>query len=131
MGNFVASVELSGIIALAPKHRVPFAVAGDIEQLACASNTFDLVVASEVVEHLWDPESFFAEAYRVLKDKGYLIVETPEGKGSLNYDSHRHFFTVEILEELLANKFAFCKVERLQAGGLAQTPTIIVLFRKV
>lgn len=131
MGNFVTSVELSDIIDLAPKHRVPFAIAGDIEQLACASNTFDLVVASEVVEHLWNPESFFAEAHRVLKDESYLIVETPEGKGSLNYDSHMHFFTIEILKEQLANKFAFCKVERLKAGGLAQTPTIIMLFRKV
>jgi 2-polyprenyl-3-methyl-5-hydroxy-6-metoxy-1,4-benzoquinol methylase len=77
MGNFVTSFELPGIIALAPRYRVPFAVAGDIEQLACTSNIFDLVVASEVVEHLWNPESFFGEAYRVLKDDGYLIVETP------------------------------------------------------
>jgi len=130
MGNFVTSIELPGIIALAPKNRVPFAVAGDIEQLACASGIFDLVVASEVVEHLWNPESVFSEAYRVLKDGGYLIVETPEGEGSLNYDSHRNFFTVEILEQMLAGKFAMSRVERLEATGSAQTTTIIVLFRK-
>jgi 2-polyprenyl-3-methyl-5-hydroxy-6-metoxy-1,4-benzoquinol methylase len=130
MDNFVTSIELPGIIALAPRNRVPFAVAGDIEQLACASRIFDLVVASEVVEHLWNPESFFIEAYRVLKDGGYLIVETPEGEGSLNYDSHRNFFTVEILEQMLAGKFAMSRVERLEATGSAQTTTIIVLFHK-
>jgi 2-polyprenyl-3-methyl-5-hydroxy-6-metoxy-1,4-benzoquinol methylase len=131
LGNFVTSIELPGIIALAPKNRVPYAVAGDIEQLACMSGAFDLVVASEVVEHLWNPESFFAEAYRVLKPEGYLLVETPEGEGSLNYDSHRNFFTVEILEQALAGKFATRRVERLAATGSAQTPTIIVLFQKL
>jgi 2-polyprenyl-3-methyl-5-hydroxy-6-metoxy-1,4-benzoquinol methylase len=131
MGNFVTSMELPGIIALALKSRVPFAVAGDIEQLACAANVFDLVVASEVVEHLWNPDSFFREAYRVLKGNGYLIVETPEGEGSLNYDSHKHFFTVKILERMLAGKFTMSRAERLEATGSAQTTTIIVLFRKV
>jgi 2-polyprenyl-3-methyl-5-hydroxy-6-metoxy-1,4-benzoquinol methylase len=130
MDNFVTSIELPGIIALAPRNRVPFAVAGDIEQLAFASGIFDLVVASEVVEHLWNPESFFSEAYRVLRDGGSLIVETPEGEGSLNYDSHRNFFTVEILEQMLAGKFAMSRVERLEATGSAQTTTIIVLFHK-
>ncbi len=130
MGNFVTSIELPGIIALAPKNKVPFAVAGDIEQLACASGIFDLVVASEVVEHLWNPESFFCEAYRVLKDRGYLIVETPEGEGSLNYDSHRDFYTVDILERMLVDKFTVSRVERLEATGSAQTTTIIVLFNK-
>ena len=130
IGNFVTSIELPGIIALAPKNRVPFAVAGDIEQLACASGIFDLVVASEVVEHLWNPEIFFCEAYRVLKDGGYLIVETPEGEGSLNYDSHRHFFTVDILERMLVDKFTVSRVERLEATGSAQTKTIIILFHK-
>lgn len=130
MGNFVTSVELPGIINLAPKTRVPFAMAGDIEQLACASGVFDLVVASEVVEHLWNPESFFTEANRVLKQGGYLIVETPEGEGSLNYDSHRNYFTIEILKQMLKDKFVFCKVGCLAATGHAQTPTIIALFHK-
>ena len=131
MGNNVTSVELPGIVTLAPRYRTPFAVAGDAERLAFASGIFDLVIASEVVEHLWDPESFFDEAYRVLRDDGYLIIETPEGKGSLNYDSHRHFFTVEILERLLGGRFALCRVERLEATGSAQTKTIILLFRKL
>jgi 2-polyprenyl-3-methyl-5-hydroxy-6-metoxy-1,4-benzoquinol methylase len=130
MGNHVTSVELPTIAALAQKCRVPGIVAGDAEELAFVSETFDLILASEVVEHLWNPASFFDEAYRVLKPKGYLIVETPEGKGSLYYDSHKHFFTVELIQKTVGSRFTFCDLKRLEPTTGAQTPTIIVLLRK-
>jgi 2-polyprenyl-3-methyl-5-hydroxy-6-metoxy-1,4-benzoquinol methylase len=130
MGNQVTSVELPTITRLAQKCRVPSIVAGDAEQLAFAPDSFDVVLASEVVEHLWNPQDFLDEAYRVLKNTGYLIVETPEGKGGLNYDSHRHYFTVERLKQMLDSKFTIREVKRLQATGSAQTPTIILLLQK-
>jgi 2-polyprenyl-3-methyl-5-hydroxy-6-metoxy-1,4-benzoquinol methylase len=130
MGNFVTSVELPSVATLSQKCRVPVIVAGDAETLAFASESFDLTLASEVVEHLWNPSSFFDEAYRVLKAKGYLIIETPEGKEGLNYDSHKHFFTVELLKKMLCPRFTICGVKRLERTAGAQTPTIIVLLRK-
>jgi 2-polyprenyl-3-methyl-5-hydroxy-6-metoxy-1,4-benzoquinol methylase len=130
MGNYVASMELPTVATFAKKCMVPQVVAGDAEQLAFATGSFDLVLASEVVEHLWHPQSFLDEAYRVLKAGGYLIVETPEGEEGLNYDSHRHFFTVESLEQMVGSKFTLCEVKRLEATGRAQTPTIIVMLRK-
>jgi hypothetical protein len=66
----------------------------------------------------------------VLKTGGYFIVETPEGEGGLCYDSHKHFFTVERIKEMLGARFALCKVERLKPEVGAQTPTIIMLFQK-
>lgn len=89
-----------------------------------------MVIASEVVEHLWQPLSFLNEAHRVLKPSGYLIIETPEGEEGLNYDSHKHYFTVERLEHMLSTKFILSEVKRLEATGSAQTPTIILLLRK-
>jgi SAM-dependent methyltransferase len=44
-------------------------------------NTADLCVCDFVMEHLPDPEMFFAEARRVLKDGGYLCVRTPNRWG--------------------------------------------------
>jgi ubiquinone/menaquinone biosynthesis C-methylase UbiE len=41
------------------------------------SNYFDFVLCGEVIEHLDDPKLLFKEAYRILKDKGTLIVTTP------------------------------------------------------
>lgn len=39
--------------------------------------TFDVIYASEVIEHLYDTDHFLKECHRVLKDSGYLVVETP------------------------------------------------------
>ena len=131
MGNYVISVDLPPMTILAHKRRVSSVVTGDAEQLAFVSNSLGIVLASEVVEHLWNPYSFFREAHRVLKANGYLIVETPEGKESLRYDSHKHFFTVERLEQMLAASFNVCEVERLEPTLGAPTPTIIVLLRRI
>jgi ubiquinone/menaquinone biosynthesis C-methylase UbiE len=131
LGNKVTSVDLPTITMLAHKRGVSLVVAGDAEHLAFASGSFDLVLASEVVEHLWNPQGFFDEAYRVLSAEGYLIVETPEGKASLRYDAHKNFFTVEILERLLNGKFSVCDVKRLEPILGAPTSTIIVLLRKI
>jgi len=130
MGNDVVSMELPGVANLARFYQVQSVVAGDAEQLAFNSESFNVVLASEVVEHMWNPQDFINEAYRVLKPNGYLIVETPEGEESLNYDSHRHFFTVESLKQMVASRFAVCEVERLEKTGRAQTPTIILMLRK-
>ena len=131
MGNHVMSVDLPPMTILAHKRRVSSVVTGDAEQLAFVSNSLDIVLASEVVEHLWNPDNFFHEAHRVLKTNGYLIVETPEGKESLRYDSHRHFFTVECLEQMLDASFSVREVKRLEPTLGAPTPTIIVLLRRI
>lgn len=131
MGNYIASVELPTVATLAKKCNVFSVMAGDAEELAFASESFDLVIASEVVEHLWEPKSFLNEAHRVLKPRGYMIIETPEGEKGLNYDSHRNFFTVDRLKEMLNTKFTLSEVKRLEATGSAQTPTIILLLRKI
>ncbi len=131
MGNDVISVELPTIAAIAHRCGVPSVVASDAEHLTFASNSFDVVIASEVLEHLWNPHNFFDEAYRVLRANGYLIIETPEGKGSLLYDDHKNYFTVESVKQTLGTRFTLCEVERLKATGCAQTPTIILLLRKL
>jgi 2-polyprenyl-3-methyl-5-hydroxy-6-metoxy-1,4-benzoquinol methylase len=131
MGNYVAALELPTVATLAKKCKVSTVMAGDAEELAFASESFDLVIASEVVEHLWEPKSFLNEAHRVLKPSGYMIIETPEGEKGLNYDSHRNFFTVDRLKEMLNTRFTLNEVKRLEATGSAQTPTIILLLRKI
>jgi len=129
MGNYVTSLELPKIATLAHSYQVPLIVAGDAEHLAFASNSFDVVLASEVVEHLWDPHSFLDEAYRVLRANGHLIISTPEGRGGLRYDDHKYYFTVEVVKRILGARFTLCEVKRLKPAG-ALTPTIILLLRK-
>jgi len=129
MGNYVTSIDLPTVATQAHGCQGLLAVAGDAEQLPFASNTFDLVLASEIVEHLWNPHNFLDEAYRILKADGHLIISTPEGIEGMRYDSHKHYFTVESLKQMLGAKFTVREVKRLKTAG-TPTPTIIVLFHK-
>ncbi len=129
-GHYVTAVDLPTVATAANKNKVSALIAGDAEILAFPDATFDLVIASEVLEHLWAPENFVNEAYRTLKPRGSLVLETPEGIAGLNYDSHMNYYTAEKLEKMLAPRFRIKKVERLAATGSAQTPTIIVFLEK-
>ncbi len=40
-------------------------------------NSVDVVIASDVLEHLVNPYNFVGEAYRVLKPGGYIVLDTP------------------------------------------------------
>jgi 2-polyprenyl-3-methyl-5-hydroxy-6-metoxy-1,4-benzoquinol methylase len=130
MGNYVTSVDLPTITKAAHHRRVSWVVAGDAEQLAFASNTFDIVVASEMVEHLWNPSNFLDEVHRVLKPNGHLIIETPEGQKSLRYDDHKYYFTADILKQMLSKRFNVREVKRIIPTDLP-TSTIILLTDKI
>ena len=49
----------------------------DIQQLAFADETFDVVIASEVFEHVREDHKGFAEVYRTLKPEGVFIMTVP------------------------------------------------------
>ncbi len=52
-------------------------MSGDIFKLPFADNSIDILISSEVVEHLPDPVPALAEMQRVLKPSGYAMVTTP------------------------------------------------------
>ena len=53
--------------------------AGDSNNLFFNSNSFDIVICLEVLEHLQVPKKAIDEIYRVLKPGGYAIISTPSG----------------------------------------------------
>ena len=129
MGHEVTCLELAKVAPLTRDCGVQPVIGGDAENLAFASDSFDLVLASEVVEHLWNPQNFFNEAYRILKPGGYLVLSTPEGKMGLSYDSHKHYFTLESLTQMINPSFTVCQAKHLEPNG-DPTPTLIILLRK-
>jgi|Deesub1362A_J573_1020465.scaffolds.fasta_scaffold00052_92 ubiquinone/menaquinone biosynthesis C-methylase UbiE len=54
-----------------------FKVDVDEEELPFDDNYFDVVTALEVIEHLFDPDHFLEEVYKVLKADGVFVLSTP------------------------------------------------------
>jgi ubiquinone/menaquinone biosynthesis C-methylase UbiE len=95
-----------------PKH---FAVAADSFYLPFNDNSFDCVVASEIIEHVVDPAGFIKELFRVVKKGGRLIITTPYKEKIIYYlcihcnqktpaNAHIHSFDEKKLEDLYSGK---------------------------
>jgi SAM-dependent methyltransferase len=91
-------------------------------------NTFDLVWASEVIEHIADTARWLSEVRRVLAPSGRLLVTTPAHgrlrvalRGIERYSDplgdHLHLYTRRSLETLLA-EFGFGEISVRAAGGV-------------
>lgn len=87
---------------------------GSIETIPFKDETFDIVVALEVIEHVPNVQQSFSEVKRVLKKKGLMIFSTPiHQKLWTHFDSlagHlRRFDPIELLEMVYRNNFQLIK----------------------
>lgn len=57
-----------------------------------SSSSFDVVAAFHVLEHVWNPASFLAQARRVLKVDGILSIAVPDRKGAMSFLSGKKWF---------------------------------------
>jgi 2-polyprenyl-3-methyl-5-hydroxy-6-metoxy-1,4-benzoquinol methylase len=88
-----------------------FAIVADAFNLPFKSNTFDYIVASEIIEHVHDPKTFIKNLFGILKPEGKLILTTPY-KEKIQYSlcihcnnptpvhAHLHSFDEKILKSL-------------------------------
>jgi SAM-dependent methyltransferase len=53
---------------------------GDLHAAAFENESFDLITARHVIEHIPNPANFMQEISRVLKKGGRLVIETPNSK---------------------------------------------------
>jgi len=101
MGARVTALDLSQkmLEEINKKNSQIKTIVGDAESLPFLDGSFDIVVAAFLVVHLKNPSIFFAEAYRVLKDGGKLLItninqkEPPEiktAKGAIKIESYYH-----------------------------------------
>lgn len=100
---------------------------GSIEQMPFDDDTFDFVVASEVLEHLNDGQldKGRKEVFRVLKNRGYFIGTVPYCENlSLNFVvcprceenfhrwGHEQSFDLRTIKDLLSPPFSDIQVKR-------------------
>ena len=77
-GNKVFGVDLSEQALRKAKEKGITCLRADAsESLPIKDNTFDVVIAAEIIEHVFNLENFIVEIKRVLKTDGFLILSTP------------------------------------------------------
>lgn len=96
-------------------------IVGDAEELPFKGESFDLIIASELIEHLIEPERFLLSSYHVLKRGGTLIISTPSAlfyENNLSEvlkEQHLHTFSPMKLR-LLLKKTGFKPIETKGIG---------------
>ena len=75
----IAGIEVSMDACRIARSRGVGVTRADVENYAFPfqPESFDVVVAGEVIEHMTDPDEFLQEVARVLKPHGYCILTTP------------------------------------------------------
>lgn len=52
---------------------------GDVnDALPVGELRFDVIIASQIIEHLWNTDGFLKEIYRCLEPTGYAVISTPD-----------------------------------------------------
>ena len=57
---------------------------GDAQNIPFKDDSFDSIIAGELIEHLPDPDKFLRECRRILRSNGIVIISTPNKKSWVN-----------------------------------------------
>ncbi len=112
---------------------------GELESAAYSDGVFDVVVISELLEHLPDPFSLLRELHRILRPGGMCLATTPNGRGLSGRflgarwivaasDEHLHLFSAAALRKLFAG--AGFSVITLKSSGIDPHDWIHLLDRQ-
>jgi 2-polyprenyl-3-methyl-5-hydroxy-6-metoxy-1,4-benzoquinol methylase len=127
-GWHVTGVEISPSADYAKNERKLDVRNIPLEENHFTSNSFDVILASHLIEHLNDPKTFLEETYRILKPNGVIFITTPDISGfqsrlfgsrwrSAIFD-HLYLFSRYTLKKML--KTVGFKIETCRSwGGLA------------
>ncbi|MCX5641693.1 MAG: class I SAM-dependent methyltransferase [Candidatus Omnitrophica bacterium] len=107
-------IDITGIALQKAKAKAPEAILtiGDISNLPFESEFFDVVICTEVLEHIPNYEKAIGEMKRVLKKKGTLIITFPNeilwtisrfllGRHPVRVPDHVNFFTFTRIARLV------------------------------
>jgi 2-polyprenyl-3-methyl-5-hydroxy-6-metoxy-1,4-benzoquinol methylase len=100
-------ISLSRIKRCAERCKNGNFVVADAEDLPFKKENFNCIIASELIEHLIEPEKFLRSAFDVLKKGGALIISTPSALfyennlSEILRDQHVHTFSPRRLISLL------------------------------
>ncbi len=94
-GSLLVGIDMD-FSSLVDNTTVMYRVVGDMEHAPFRSESFDLITANMVMEHVEDPRAALGHVHRLLKPGGLLIFHTPN---YLNYQ----FIVASLLPQRLKN----------------------------
>lgn len=85
--RWLLGLDLTATSLAAARQRVPGArlLAADAERLPLRDQSVDVVLSSDVVEHLPDLDAHLAEVARVLRPGGHYLIKTPSRRPAETY----------------------------------------------
>ncbi len=93
---------------------------GDLHTAEFKDNSFDLVTARHVIEHIPDPTIFMREIARILKKRGRLVIKTPNSNALGRRWFGMHWFANDVPRHLmlffptnlkvLTKRFGLCQI---------------------
>lgn len=84
----VIGIDLSSVRVKRARAKRLSVMVADVYNLPFKNDTFDVAVFGEILEHLTEPEKALEEINRVLKPKGYLIMDTPSRSNIIDMALH-------------------------------------------
>lgn len=114
VGVDISEEAVSHANALYGKDNLSFKI-GDVLNIPFESETFDVVISFETIEHITDHQKMVSEIKRVLNRNGILIISTPEKSiysDMANYANPYHekeLYEAEFFE-ILSNEFQFLQM---------------------
>ena len=118
------------------------ALVADAYALPFADQTFDCIMASEIIEHTVDPQGFLASLLQKLKSGGTLVVSTPYRERiayslcihcncKTPHNAHLHSFDKEKVRKMLAPLPAHVEKMRLVGNKALLRSHLTLLFSKM
>jgi 2-polyprenyl-3-methyl-5-hydroxy-6-metoxy-1,4-benzoquinol methylase len=139
-GSFVALMQQCGyqatgvemspwVVSLGREtFEVPIHV-GPVENLDLPKGSLDVVVLMDVLEHLPNPKSTIIHCIELLKPDGFLLIQTPEFKEDMRYDSLLET-KGSFLQQLKADEHLYLFSQRSVTALLKQVGVEYIYFEQ-
>lgn len=142
LGKKVISMDISSTNPVNAIKEVPHenhaGLIADVYNIPLKENSVDSIIASEILEHVPDPETFIINLVKLLKQNGKLIISTPYNEKIEYYlcvhcnrptpkNAHLHSFTEVSISQFIPQTGITWSVNRLCNKYLVQIRSHVLL----